>query len=668
MKSRTLKLIRFLLAGIVLTGMVGLFAAFEPTEKPKRADGYFGIHFDFHARDKNENIGATTTTEMIDSIVDLVHPDWIQIDNKGHAGVSSYPTKVGYAAPGIVKDVLPIWVEVANRRHFSLCVHHSGIADDHANATHPDWAAIKADGTPHKRATSVFGLYADSLLIPQLREIANYGIDGVWIDGDCWSAVRDYSPKAIAAFNKETGILEVPKKPSDTGWYEFTQFHRQAYRNYLNHYVAEVKKTNPEFEICSNWAFTDHMPEKVCAPVDYISGDLEPDNSVNSARVSARYISQQGKPWDLMSWSFSGKNYKQKTATQLEREAALVIAQGGGFQAYYTQRRDASVKLDQMKVYADVAKFCRARQELCHRAVPVPQIALLYSTAAHYKQSGGVFARDFGNMKGILTALVESQQTVDLVGEHHLVGRMLQYPLIIVPEWEYLEPQFITELIEYVKAGGSLLLNGPKTAMLFQVEIGVKLDEWQKPDTIIYLENADKLTSFEGKRQNVKLDAKAKAYGKLYQSNSLSSASQLAASITKLGKGKIAATYFTMGRAYDEIPNDDARQFLNNIVRELFPIPLVEVIGTHDVDVCVMRNHGKLMVNLINTSGNHRTQPIIESISPTAEFTVSIRMEKKPAKITLEPSGKVLAYEYSLGKAIIKVPPIEIHEVIVVSE
>ncbi len=72
MNSRTLKLIRFFVASIFLAGMVALFAGCEPTKKSKRADGYFGIHFDFHARDKNENTGATITKAMIDSIVDLV--------------------------------------------------------------------------------------------------------------------------------------------------------------------------------------------------------------------------------------------------------------------------------------------------------------------------------------------------------------------------------------------------------------------------------------------------------------------------------------------------------------------------------------------------------------------------------------------------------------------
>ena len=101
------------------------------------------------------------------------------------------------------------------------------------------------------------------------------------------------------------------------------------------------------------------MPEPVSAPVDWISGDFSPEDSVNSAAFSARYISRQGKPWDLMSWSFvtvptAGRS-RQKPAVQLEREAAVVLAQGGGYQAYFTQERDGSVRLEELPVMAEVA-------------------------------------------------------------------------------------------------------------------------------------------------------------------------------------------------------------------------------------------------------------------------------------------------------------------------
>jgi hypothetical protein len=169
--------------------------------------------------------------------------------------------------------------------------------------------------------------------------------------------------------------------------------------------------------------------------VDWISGDIAPEDSVNSARLSARYLAHQGKPWDLMAWSFTIHGKKRngsnrKSAVQLEREAAIVLAQGGGFESYYGQKRDGSVPDSYLPVIEEVAKFCRARQAFCQGTTPVPQIALLYSTASHYREMNGLFQRDLSRLNGTLQALVEGQQVVDVVSEHHLAGHMAQYPLI----------------------------------------------------------------------------------------------------------------------------------------------------------------------------------------------------------------------------------------------
>ena len=84
------------------------------------------------------------------------------------------------------------------------------------------------------------------------------------------------------------------------------------------------------------------------------------------------------------------------------------------------------------------------------------------------------------------------------------------------------------------------------------------------------------------------------------------------------------------------------------------------------MDVCVARNHGKLLVNLVNTAGPHRTQSILDAIPPVGPLTVTIRQPDKPAKVTLEPAGQPLPFEYRDGLLRLTVPQVAIHEVIVV--
>ena len=43
----------------------------------RRADAFLGIHFDFHAGADGDRVGARTTPEMIETVIDKVQPDYI---------------------------------------------------------------------------------------------------------------------------------------------------------------------------------------------------------------------------------------------------------------------------------------------------------------------------------------------------------------------------------------------------------------------------------------------------------------------------------------------------------------------------------------------------------------------------------------------------------------
>ncbi len=440
------------------------------TRRLLRAESFLGIHFDFHASDDCKEVGRNVTPRMVENIIKEVRPDYIQCDCKGHRGLSSYMTKVGNRAPGFVRDQLRIWREVTARHGVGLYMHYSGVADIEAIRRHPSWARLDEKGKRDGTNTSVFGPYVDELLIPQMKELSDeYGVDGAWVDGECWATAPDYGKKVLAEFRKATGIRTIPRKPGDKGLFEFHEFCREGFRQYLRHYVDAIHAHNPRFQITSNWAFTSFMPEPVTAAVDYLSGDYPMQNSVNFARMEGRCIAPQGMPWDLMAWGFCGHpkeggGWSSKTAIQLKQEAAIVLALGGGFQTYYRQKRDGSINGWTMKAMGEVAKFCRARQDVCHRARAVPQIALLYSTAAFYRLNTRLFSPWDGaldDMHGTLMCLLDGQGSVEILNEHNLAGRMDEYPLIVVPDWNYLEPAFAKELVAYVRGGGRLLCVGP---------------------------------------------------------------------------------------------------------------------------------------------------------------------------------------------------------------
>jgi hypothetical protein len=379
----------------------------------KRAESYFGIHFDFHANQDDMEIGKTFTPEMIDSFLMVVKPDYVQVDCKGHPGYSSYPTRVGNQAGGFTRDILKIWREVTARHNVALYVHYSGLWDTKAVSDHPEWARINADGQPDRQKAAYRGGYLDNLLIPQLKEISDYGLDGAWVDGECWATGLDYSPELLVQFRKETGIASAPRSREDPGFQEFVELNRKAFRSFVREYVDEIHQYNPDFQITSNWAFSSMMPEPVDVNVDYLSGDVAGQNCVYNAGFQARCMALQGKPWDLMAWGFTydfgdaGHFAGPKSITQLEQEAAEVMAMGGGFQAYFTQNRDGSIKPWYFGPMGELSEFCHERQPFCKGAEAIPQIGLWYSTFSKRKQTAQVYGWNVRNVEGNLSMLLD---------------------------------------------------------------------------------------------------------------------------------------------------------------------------------------------------------------------------------------------------------------------
>ena len=641
-----------------------------------RAHSFFGLHFDFHAGPDCKEVGKNVDEAMVNHLIDQVHPDFIQVDCKGHPGYSSYPTKVGNPVPGFAKDQLKIWRTVTASRGVSLYLHYSGVWDSRAIELHPWWAAVGVDGVRSKNSTSVFGNYADSLLIPQLKELSSvYGVDGVWVDGDCWAHQLDYTSKTLELFSKSTGINEIPRKQGDQGWREFLQFSRDGFKAYVTKYTNALHAYNPKFQIASNWAFSTLMPEQVSIPVDFISGDFSALNSVNSARLESRFIRNQGKPWDLMAWGFSWMGNEEgtqcvKSPTQIERELASVISLGGGVQIYLQQKRDGSIHNWMIPLLSEAAKFCRERQPWCQGVTGVPQIGLILSKEALYAKTNrlfGGFDKELTPLKGILQSLLSSQYVVDVVAEHQLKD-FNKYPMLVYPEWETITPDFKKKLLDYVSQGGKLLLIGPNSSQLFREELNVVVNSPAavKNNGLEYHQWIAELMSLS---QGVVPGPGVKSFGKYYQAINMEGPSEIAATITKYGKGEIAATHLEMGKASAIRSAPVLRDFLGALVNEIFPEPAVIVSGSHLVDVTLNKKGESLILNLVNVSGPHDNERVMafDEIPQVGPLKIRMRLSAQPKKVMLQPENVVLKYSYQDGFLTYELRSLKIHEMVVVN-
>jgi hypothetical protein len=561
-------------------------------------------------------------------------------------------------------------------RGVGLVVRYAGLRDAEVASHHAAWARMAPGRHRDRRTVSVFSPYVDDLLLPQLKELARtYRLDGVVVDGDCWALEADYGKEVGRAFRHETGVRRVPTKPSHKHWPEFADFCREGFRRYLCRYVDELHVVAPECEVASAAAFSHMMPEPVTADVDFLTARVDSLDSVNAARLAGRCLRGQGRPWSLELDACRARPGQAcastKTADQLKQEAAVVLALGGGVAVGLPQRADGSTYAWQMDLAADLATFCRQRRPFCHRAEPVPEIALLCCGRSYYRKGPDLMRPWSGQldaMQGILQALIGLHYSVEVTMNHHLAVRRDVFPLIVVPEWDDLPPGVCADLLAYVEGGGNLLALGPGAARPFAQALGAAFDgdDEVREQWLAY---EGRLAAVKALAAPVHLKGAARAVGRLYDDNEAVGDGRPAGSVIEFGGGKIAAAYLNLGEGFTRAATSVARRFLGALVRELLPRPLVELDRDLPVDVVVNRIEGHLAVNLVNTGGPHADPRVdtFDRVPAVGPLKVRVRAER-PERVFLQPGNRHLPFNSREGAVEIDLPRLDLHAVILLEE
>lgn len=638
----------------------------------KRRDSFFGLHFDFHANKETKGIGSEFDPAVLEKILTSVKPDFVQCDTKGHPGYSSYPTKVGTPAPEIARDILREWREITKKHDVALYAHHSGVLECRAAEIHPEWTIRDAEGKCTERMSS-FGDYADKLLIPQLKELAlDYGLDGAWIDGECWAVWHDWSeeakkaftaaygkqpPEARAGANAETNdgghTADLGTKTSETTadgelMAEYSDFLRKAFFDYVRHYVDEVHKVAPAFEITSNWLNSPQVPDDVCV-TDFISADYDSENSVDSARFCGRVVADFERPWDLMAWGFRFKGLAVKTYEQLCQEAAAVIMLGGGVQLYNIQDYRRVVRDEwAIPMWAKLASFCRERQAFCHKAKPLHEAAVIYSAKAFYHKKESLFGT-WGNdypadTQGLLFASLDAGYSTEILLSHKAMERDLsEYSLLVLGDAHAFEPELIERLLSYVKNGGTLALFGTDCANFFAKECGLSNVVRKNDDEIFEIE-ADGIRcpvqcphgAFEGN------------FSERYEKRNF-------------GKGTVVSVPFALGTAYQKGRSAALRDYATEVLSPCNRKLRIE--GPKLFDCALMTKDRKEYIHVLNTAGEHRAESArtFDAIPPLYNLNAEYAAPRRPVSVVRLPERENVSFVYENGLVRFTIRKVDIH-------
>ena len=636
-----------------------------------------GLHFDFHAHPHEGMpfIGESLREEDVREICREIRPDFIQIDCKGHPGWASYPTKLGNAMPLFALDPLKLWRRVTREENVKLFLHYSGVLDGQFCQKHPELSVQREDGSRSDSEARTFGFgYADGLLIPQLKELAGkYGIDGVWVDGECWAADPDYDPETVAAFEKESGMVISGKLPPEKGSAEDTAFRdycRELFRKYVRHYTDEVHKDYPSFMITSNWMFSDHMPEPVSAKLDYLSGDFNPWNSVNSARLAGRALARQDMPWDMMSWNFRSdregcaKGRYTKHPRQIMQEAAAVLSLGGGFQNYITQYPDASPRMDEIRGMKEVFDEARKRLPYCYGGSILPETAVFLSRTDRYLASKKLFGRDgLDGAAGLTALLCDLGLSVSVASEYDF-GR--GFRLIAVPETLKSLGDAPKALLDFAEKGGGLIVTGVNSIKEF-IKAGLPAK--------VEREYAERRLFFpDGKTQaSVYSSCVLSAPGAEEAYLSYGDArkeGEVFACLLPFGKGKIALVGADVGLSWDEARQAGHAIFMRRLTGRMID-PVVRLESSEGcAEVTLLVRDGKMFIQLVNMNGPHADKrvPSFDFIPPCRALTLSVALKQKPDRIVQRPCGRELPFVWDGERARFSLDRVDVHEIIEIAK
>jgi hypothetical protein len=159
-------------------------------------------------------------------------------------------------------------------------------------------------------------------------------------------------------------------------------------------------------------------------------------------------------------------------------------------------------------------------------------------------------------------------------------------------------------------------------------------------------------------------------FGRLHVDNDSVFPSVPAATIASLGEGRIGGVYFSFGERYMHGQTALTREFLGGLVKELFPNPMVEVRGSHNVDVVLNRKDGRLALNLVNTGGPHANRDVYtyDEVPPTGPLEVLLRLAVQPQKVELQPGDRAVEWRYHAGELRLELPGVAIHDIVWIEE
>lgn len=644
------------------------------------------VHLDFHTNG-TLTVGTEFSKEQFQAALKAGHVDSITVFSKCHHGYSYHPTEVNEMHPGLSFDLLGAQLEACKEIGVRAPVYISAGLDEKEIPRHPEWHHHwSPDPKEHEKELQAVHFhflcfntgYLD-FLCAQIEEVMQkYDPCGIFLD--IVSPRVCYCDKCLADM-KALG-LDVESEA------DRQKFSMMTFEKYTAATNAAVRKYSDTATIFHN---AGHIPKGGYSLIN-CNTHLELESlptggwGYDHFPLSAAYV-RTLKDYDFI--GMTGKFHNTwgefggfKHPNALIYETSLSVANGGGCSIGDQMHPLGEMNMATYNLIGKAYSLIEQKEPWLNDAVNIADIAVLSAEAV-------TGSRDLGEKSdvGANRMLLETHRLYNFVDAK---ADLSSYKMLILPDVGDLPDDIIEKIKAFVANGGKIIASGKSLVNdgRFYLDIGAEYkgeNEFYPTYFVPCFDTVDGTTQYVMKSKSYLFDAKD-------------------CDIVGCGQNPYFNRTLEHFCSHQHAPNNPDKQFPavavkgniayigwdifnayanegHLIFKEIFAYLAERLLGDEAsvkvslpdrgiVTLTRQSGENRMILHLLfaHTTVRGRNTEVIEDTVPLYDIKCSVKAEKAPTAVTLEPQGESLPFVFENGNVSFTVPKVYIHQMVCIKE
>lgn len=436
-----------------------------PSERTADVLGETNIHLDFHTPPLQPDIGAEFDPDQFGKCLEEANVDSIALFAKCCHGMSYYDSDIGTVHPNLDFDLLAAQIESCRDRGISVLAYYVLAWDNLPGADNPDWYQRDGDGDVLNAETRedrwewlcLNSPYAEELVLPQVRELLGYDLDGFFFD------ILLYHKDACTCRYCQRDMRDQGLDPNDPA---ARQRHRsRVCREFAARTTDLINDRDEEQVVVYNHKLAPGLTSSLADSMNYLLIESLPVGwGYMHTPMSARYARNFDRPVQGMTGAFHevwGDFGTVKDETQLKYELAISLSHH--VPVSVGDQLLPRGELEPAKYDIVGEAFAFAKERSLPAADPVRDVAVVVPGSADPSGADPVVPgeptpRENGGV-GATKLLCEAHRQFDILDEA-LTQRLLDdagFGTVVLPSTGALAPETERAVRSFVAGGGGLV-------------------------------------------------------------------------------------------------------------------------------------------------------------------------------------------------------------------